>query len=66
MLAGFTEMPGKGAHTKMKQAIKETAVLTKRGAARARSGHPWIYRSDVADADGDPGDIVRVTDRAGR
>jgi 23S rRNA (cytosine1962-C5)-methyltransferase len=66
MLAGFTEMPGKGAHTKMKEAMKETAVLTKRGAARARSGHPWIYRSDVADADGDPGDIVRVTDRAGR
>nr|MBA4115080.1 SAM-dependent methyltransferase [Rubrobacter sp.] len=41
-------------------------VLTKRGAARARSGHPWIYRSDVADATGDPGDIVRVVDRAGR
>jgi len=42
------------------------AVLTKRGAARARSGHPWIYRSDVADATGDPGDVVRVVDRAGR
>ncbi len=42
------------------------AVLTKRGAARARSGHPWIYRSDVADATGDPGDVVRVVDRGGR
>lgn len=42
-----------------------TAVLTKRGAARARSGHPWIYRSDVTEASGDPGDAVRVADRAG-
>lgn len=39
------------------------AVLTKRGAARARSGHPWIYRSDVAGAVGDSGDVVRVVDR---
>src|SRR5215210_8711052 len=42
------------------------AVLTKRGAARARSGHPWIYRSDVADAAGEAGDVIRVVDRAGR
>jgi 23S rRNA (cytosine1962-C5)-methyltransferase len=41
-------------------------VLTKRGAARARSGHPWIYRSDVAEAAGEAGDVVRVTDKAGR
>src|SRR5215210_5643453 len=42
------------------------AVLTNRGAARARSGHPWIYRSDVSDAAGDAGDVVRVVDRGGR
>ena len=42
------------------------AVLTKRGAARARSRHPWIYRSDITDATGDVGDVVRVMDRAGR
>jgi 23S rRNA (cytosine1962-C5)-methyltransferase len=42
------------------------AVLTKRGAARARSGHPWIYRSDVEKAVGDAGDVVRVTDKARR
>jgi 23S rRNA (cytosine1962-C5)-methyltransferase len=41
------------------------AVLTKKGAARAQSGHPWIYRSDVVDAEGDPGDLVRVLDRDG-
>ena len=42
------------------------AVLTKRGAVRAHSGHPWIYRSDVAYAAGEAGDVVRVVDRAGR
>lgn len=41
------------------------AVVTKRGTARARSGHPWIYRSDVAEAAGEPGDVVRVLDRRG-
>ena len=46
--------------------VTKLVVLTKRGAARARSGHPWIYRSDVAEAAGEAGDIVRVTDKAGR
>ncbi len=41
------------------------AVVTKKGAARARSGHPWIFRSDVAEASGEPGDIVRVVDGRG-
>ncbi|MDP9455972.1 MAG: hypothetical protein CYG60_16130 [Actinobacteria bacterium] len=42
------------------------AILKGKGAARARAGHPWIYRSDVAEAEGGAGDVVRVTDRAGR
>jgi 23S rRNA (cytosine1962-C5)-methyltransferase len=42
------------------------AVLTKRGAVRTRSRHPWIYRSDVAEAAGEAGDVIRVVDRAGR
>ncbi len=41
------------------------AVLKDRGAARVRSGHPWVYRSDVAGAEGEAGDVVRVTDRRG-
>jgi 23S rRNA (cytosine1962-C5)-methyltransferase len=41
------------------------AVLKDRGAARARSGHPWIYRSDVAEASGEVGDVVSVIDRRG-
>lgn len=48
------------------RAQEPTAVLTNRGAARARSGHPWIYRSDVAEASGEPGDVARVTDRKNR
>lgn len=41
------------------------AVLKNRGAVRVRSGHPWVYRSDVASAEGGAGDVVRVTDRGG-
>ncbi|HEY0129515.1 MAG TPA: class I SAM-dependent rRNA methyltransferase [Rubrobacteraceae bacterium] len=41
---------------------EQRAVLGSRGAARARSGHPWIYRSDVAEASGEPG-VVSVFDR---
>ncbi|MDP9479097.1 MAG: class I SAM-dependent methyltransferase, partial [Actinomycetota bacterium] len=44
---------------------KPTAVLKDRGAARVRAGHPWVYRSDVAGAEGEAGDVVRVTDRRG-
>ncbi|HEX6710308.1 MAG TPA: class I SAM-dependent rRNA methyltransferase [Rubrobacter sp.] len=42
-----------------------TAVLKNRGASRVRSGHPWVYRSDVESAEGEAGDVVRVTDRSG-
>lgn len=44
----------------------ETATVKKRGGARVRSGHPWVYRSDVAEASGEAGDVVRVADRGGR
>ena len=46
---------------------KDTAVLSAKGAARARDGHLWIYRSDVI---GRPkvetGSVVRVVDNRGR
>jgi 23S rRNA (cytosine1962-C5)-methyltransferase len=47
--------------------VKNTpkAVLKARGAARARAGHPWIYRSDIVEAEGVVGDVVLVTDRRG-
>jgi len=42
-------------------------IVTKRGEARVRSGHPWIFRSDVARADGvPPGAVVRVLGPSGR
>jgi 23S rRNA (cytosine1962-C5)-methyltransferase len=37
-----------------------TARITPRGEDRLRAGHPWIYRSDVRDADAGPGEVVRV------
>jgi 23S rRNA (cytosine1962-C5)-methyltransferase len=38
-------------------------VVSNRGAARVRSGHPWVYRSDVAETEGEAGDVVTVFDR---
>jgi len=43
-----------------------TVKVTARGAERWKQGHPWIYRSDVAEEpDKTPG-IVPVTDRKGK
>ena len=36
------------------------ARITPRGEDRLRAGHPWIYRSDVRDVEGEPGPVVRV------
>ena len=43
-----------------------TVVVSARGEDRVRSGHPWIYRSDVRDVDAEPGAIVRVLGPAQR
>ena len=44
-----------------------TITLRPRGAARLRAGHPWVYRSDLASADGAaPGSLVRVADSRGK
>ena len=43
-----------------------TVTITAKGAARWKVGHPWIYRSDVADEPRDEPGIVHVTDRRGR
>ncbi|HEU5409646.1 MAG TPA: class I SAM-dependent rRNA methyltransferase [Candidatus Acidoferrales bacterium] len=39
--------------------------ITRRGADRVRSGHLWVYRSDVRSAEAEPGAVVRVTDETG-
>ena len=37
------------------------AILKPRGEDRVRGGHPWVYRSDIADVVGDdPGPVVEV------
>ncbi len=40
--------------------------LTKRGEDRVQSGHPWVYRSDIAEARAAAGAIVRVLGPRGR
>ena len=35
-------------------------VVSRRGVDRLRSGHPWIYRSDVVSSEAEPGDLARV------
>ncbi len=42
-----------------------TAVVSGRGARRARRGHPWIYREDLRSVEAEAGAIVRVVDAAG-
>lgn len=37
-----------------------TCALTRKGFQWARTGHPWVYRDDLALAEGEPGDIVLV------
>jgi 23S rRNA (cytosine1962-C5)-methyltransferase len=54
---------GKGVYSDLK--AESVAVVGGRGAKRARSGHPWVYRSDVEDMSGEAGDVVRVVDAGG-
>ena len=52
--------------TTVRPSDRQTVRVTARGAERWKQGHPWIYRSDVADEpDRTPG-IVPVTDRKGK
>ncbi len=37
-----------------------SVVISARGEQRVRSGHPWIYRTDVVDVDAEGGAIVQV------
>ena len=41
--------------------------VSARGATRLKSGHVWVYRSDILSADGaQPGSLVTVTDQRGK
>jgi 23S rRNA (cytosine1962-C5)-methyltransferase len=41
-------------------------TITHRGEERVRSGHPWIYKSDIAETDASGGETVRVLGTRGR
>lgn len=41
------------------------AVISRKGVDRVRAGHPWIYRSDVAELHAERGAIVEVRDGRG-
>jgi 23S rRNA (cytosine1962-C5)-methyltransferase len=41
-------------------------AITGKGRRWLGNGHPWIYRDDLASADAQPGDLVRVVDPQGR
>ena len=43
-----------------------TVVITSRGEERIRNGHPWVYRSDVAEAQAEGGATVRLVGSRGR
>jgi len=40
--------------------VSPVVSISAKGEARLRRGHPWIYRSDVTDADAEAGAVVRV------
>jgi 23S rRNA (cytosine1962-C5)-methyltransferase len=46
--------------------MNPTVVISARGEDRVQSGHPWIYRADVASARATGGDIVEVRTPRGR
>jgi 23S rRNA (cytosine1962-C5)-methyltransferase len=43
-----------------------SVTISPRGEDRLRSGHPWIYRSDVTEARAEAGDIVAIRSRRGQ
>ena len=50
----------------MSKTSEPTVVISARGEDRARSGHPWIYRTDVAEVRAQAGDTVVVLSPRGR
>src|SRR5829696_4393550 len=43
-----------------------TVIVNKRGEDRIHAGHPWVYRSDVAEARAAAGEVVQVSGPRGR
>jgi 23S rRNA (cytosine1962-C5)-methyltransferase len=46
---------------------RPTVKVSPRGVSRLKSGHVWVYRSDVLETDGiPPGSLIAVTDQRGK
>ncbi len=43
-----------------------TITVTPKGVGRLRTGHPWVYRSDLAASDGTPAGLVALADERGK
>jgi 23S rRNA (cytosine1962-C5)-methyltransferase len=46
--------------------MNPTVVISARGEERLRSGHPWIYRADLANVRAEAGDVVQIRSPRGR
>src|SRR6266478_380953 len=46
--------------------MNPTVVISARGEERLRTGHPWIYRADVANVRAEAGDLVQIRGPRGR
>jgi len=58
--------PRRSAMTNATKAAEPRVVISGRGEERVHSGHPWIYRADVADVRAAGGDTVLVHNPRGR
>ena len=59
-------LPGRGDEMKEEGLRLPTVAISRRGADRVRGGHPWVYRSDVVEAnDVHPGAVVTVVQASG-
>ena len=45
---------------------RPVVTISPRGAERLRSGHPWVYRSDIRSSEAESGDLVDVATERGR
>ncbi len=60
------ESPEPEADHRRQVPLTPTVVISARGEDRVSSGHPWIYRSDIAEVRAGAGDIVVVKSPRGR
>jgi 23S rRNA (cytosine1962-C5)-methyltransferase len=57
--------PAKSPRAQPALITEPSAVISPRAVERLKSGHLWIYRSDVRSAEAEPGAIVRLIDERG-